>query len=63
VLLYLAMLVVIPLGVMLLLGSRTWAKMTPLTFECRRCNRSFERAAWKRFPRRCEHCGARDWNV
>jgi hypothetical protein len=59
----LALIIVIPLAVMLLLGSRTWAKMTPLSFECGRCNREFRQEAWRRFPRRCAHCGARDWNA
>ena len=56
------MVVLVPLGIAAFLGSRTFGKMTPLAFECRRCGRMFEHAAWRGFPRRCAHCRARDWN-
>ncbi len=35
----------------------------PLQFHCRRCDQPFRRAPWKRMPKQCPHCRARDWNV
>lgn len=44
-------------------GMMTFRRMTPLVFRCRRCGRTFERRAHRRFPDACALCGARDWNT
>jgi rRNA maturation endonuclease Nob1 len=57
-----AVLFVIPIGVAAFAGWLTFRRMTPLVFRCQRCERDFEQAAHRRFPRVCPRCGARDWN-
>lgn len=56
-------LIVIPCTIGVLLGTLAFKGMTPHVFHCRRCDRDFQRKAWRGFPRACEHCGARDWNA
>ena len=34
-----------------------------LLFRCRRCDHEFRRAAYRRFPKVCPHCGAADWQL
>ena len=61
--LLIVMLIVVPCVIGVLFGSLTFKGMTPSVFHCSRCDRDFERKAWRRFPRTCSHCGARDWNA
>jgi Zn finger protein HypA/HybF involved in hydrogenase expression len=37
--------------------------LAPQQFHCRRCDRGFRRAAYRRMPARCPHCKAADWKV
>lgn len=37
-------------------------RYVPLQFHCRRCDRGFRRAPYRRMPRRCPHCKATDWS-
>lgn len=53
----------LPVGVMLFFGALTFRRMAPLIFRCRRCDRDFQQAAYRRFPAACPRCGARDWNA
>ena len=56
-------LVVIPMCLAVLLGTRAFQGMTPLVFRCRRCNRDFLRKPHRRFPDTCPLCRATDWNT
>lgn len=53
----------LPIGVVAFVGAMAFRRMTPLLFRCRRCDRDFQRAAYRSFPARCPLCGARDWNA
>jgi hypothetical protein len=44
-------------------GLAAWRREPPLPYRCRRCGAEFVDKAWKRYPRRCPTCGARDWHV
>lgn len=55
-------LIAVPCFVGLFFGVFAFKGMTPLVFHCHRCGRNFQRKAWRRFPRACARCGARDWN-
>jgi hypothetical protein len=54
--------VVIPVCIAVLLGTRAFQGMTPLVFHCRRCNREFLRRPHRSFPTACPLCHARNWN-
>lgn len=56
------MLVVVPVCLAVLLGTRVFQRTPPLVFRCRRCNREFLRKPHRRFPAACPLCRARDWN-
>lgn len=56
-----AALFALPIGVAVLAGFLAFRRMTPLAYRCGRCGRDFQRAAHRRFPAACPHCGARDW--
>ncbi len=36
---------------------------SPQQFQCRRCDRGFRRAAYRRMPARCPNCKATDWKL
>jgi hypothetical protein len=38
-----------------------WRRTEPDAFRCTKCGASFTRPPYKRFPRECPHCRARDW--
>ncbi|HEY0478836.1 MAG TPA: hypothetical protein VGD37_15060 [Kofleriaceae bacterium] len=52
----------LPIGVAVFVGAMAFRRMTPLVFECRRCNHVFHRPAHHRFPAACPRCKARDWS-
>ncbi len=54
--------VVMPVAIAVLIGTRAFQGMTPLVFFCRRCNREFLRKPHRSFPAACPRCHARDWN-
>lgn len=54
---------VLPCCLAVLLGLFAWKDRAPLVFRCSRCGGDFQRKSWKRFPRRCSICRARDWNA
>jgi len=35
----------------------------PLQFHCRRCDRGFRRAPYRRMPLRCPHCKTTNWTL
>ena len=53
----------IPVGVSAFAGAMAFRRMTPLVFRCRRCDREFQQAPHRRFPRACPRCRARGWNA
>jgi hypothetical protein len=55
--------IVMPVGIAVLIGTRAFQGMTPLVFHCRRCNREFLRKPHRRFAKACPLCRARDWNT
>jgi len=61
--LLIVMLIVVPVCVGLFFGAFSFKGLTPNAFHCGRCDRDFQRKAWRRFPKTCKHCGARDWNT
>jgi hypothetical protein len=54
---------VIPFAVVALVGMMAFRRMTPLAYQCRRCQHEFHRAAHRAFPAACPRCRARDWNL
>jgi len=60
--LLLLVLIALPVCVGLFFGMFSFKGLTPNAFHCQRCDRDFQRKAWRPFPRACKHCGARDWN-
>jgi len=54
--------IVIPVGIAVLVGTRAFQSMAPLVFHCRRCNGEFFGKPYRSFPSACRRCGARDWN-
>ena len=61
--LLLVMLIAVPCVIGFLFGSLSFKGMTKSVFHCGRCDRDFQRKAWRRFPAACDRCGARDWNA
>jgi Zn finger protein HypA/HybF involved in hydrogenase expression len=59
---FLLAVVVIPVCIAVLLGTRAFQGMTPLVFRCRRCNGEFRRRPHRRFPVACPRCRSRHWN-
>jgi hypothetical protein len=55
--------IVMPLCVTLFFGLFSFKHLGWSAFQCRRCNRMFQRRPWRRFPPKCPHCHARDWNT
>ncbi len=55
--------IVMPVCVVVLFGTFTFRRMTPLAFHCRRCDGDFTRKAHLRFPTICPRCHAADWNA
>jgi len=55
--------IVMPVCIAVLIGTRTFQGMTPLVFRCSRCHREFLRKPYRRFPTACPLCHARNWNT
>jgi hypothetical protein len=55
--------IVIPVCIAVLIGTRAFQGMTPLVFRCLRCQREFLRKPYRSFPTACPRCHARDWNA
>jgi hypothetical protein len=53
---------VLPVCLAVLIGTRAFQGMEPLVFRCRRCNGEFLGRAYRRFPTVCPLCHAHDWN-
>jgi hypothetical protein len=60
---YLIVIVGLPVFVTIFFGMFAFKEAPLLDFRCLRCDRAFRKRAYKKFPSKCPHCGARDWNV